>query len=184
MWLLKKINIIKGGISAGLLANVWIPLNFPAPIEQSSSNIIPDITISNIFELKSLLIVDEPTPQPPPLSSSATTLLQSSGGNARSLKLKASRSNGPLTTLSASSSSTTATSSSSTSMQNVASTGCFSSAKIKSAAPYPKRFLPLSPPDLENDASNASDGSWFLNSFHLFAKLTRSIQFVLFDGIL
>lgn len=154
----------KGSIEAGLFASVWIPLNFPAPVEQKDNNIIADITISNIYELKSLLIVDD---QP-------TTSMQgqSTSGNMRSLKLKASRangfSNGPLTSSSMSSSAMHLSS------------GCFSTSKNKTAAPYSKRFL--SPPDLENDASNASDGSWFVSSFKRI--ISKNLQFVIFNGIL
>lgn len=132
----------KGAIEAGLFASVWIPLNFPAPVEQKDNSIMADITISNIYELNSLLIVDD---QP-------TTSMQgqSTSGNMRCLKLKASRANGlgngPLTSSSMSSSAMHSSS------------GCFSTSKNKAATPYTtKRFL--SPPDLENDASNASDGS-------------------------
>lgn len=126
----------KGAIEAGLFASVWIPLNFPAPVEQKDNDIIPDITISNIYELKSLLIVDEQQQE------------QSTNGNMRSFKLKASRfngmNNGPLTSSSMSSSAMHLNS------------GCFAATKNKAVAPY---LRALSPPDLENDASNASDGS-------------------------
>lgn len=118
----------KGAKEAGLLS-VWIPLNFPALVEMNEESFGADITLSNIYELKSLLVVEDESP----------TL--SANGNARSQKLKASRSNsnGPLTPSSLA----------------CPSTGCFSSSKAKS-----RRFL--SPPELENsnsNASNASDGS-------------------------
>ncbi|KAG5673910.1 hypothetical protein PVAND_003911 [Polypedilum vanderplanki] len=141
---------IKGGKLANLLATVWIPLNFPATVEPNGS-IVPDITLSSIYELKSLLIVDDQPQQ------------QLTGGNARSLKLKASRSimsNGPLSLSSSTSSSSS--SPSSTNSAPFASTGCFSSSssKAKNITPYPRRFLsPPIPIDLDNDASNQSDGS-------------------------
>ncbi|KAL7017302.1 hypothetical protein ACKWTF_010312 [Chironomus riparius] len=133
---------IKGAIEAGLFASVWIPLNFPAPVEQKDNSVVADITISNIYELNSLLIVDDQ-----PTTSSMQG--QSTSGNMRSLKLKASRANG--------SSNGPLTSSSMSSSAMHLSSGCFSTSKNKAAYPYSKRFL--SPPDLENDASNASDGS-------------------------
>ena len=132
----------KGAIEAGLFASVWIPLNFPAPVEQNDNSIVADITISNIYELNSLLIVDDQ-----PTTSSMQG--QSTSGNMRSLKLKASRANG--------SSNGPLTSSSMSSSTMHLSSGCFSTSKNKAAYPYSKRIL--SPPDLENDASNASDGS-------------------------
>lgn len=134
---MKKIK--KGAKEAGLLS-VWIPLNFPALVDVNEDESFgADITLSNIYELKSLLFVDD--------ESSAL----STNGNARSNKLKASRSNsnGPLT------------SSLTSSSLSCSATGCFSSStKAKSNAPYSRRFL--SPPELENsnsNASNASDGS-------------------------
>lgn len=113
-------------------------MNFPALVEVNEESFGADITLSNIYELKSLLVVDD-----------ESTL--SANGNARSLKLKASRSNsnGPLTS-----------SLTSSSERCCPGTGCFSSGKAKSNAPYSRRFL--SPPELENsnsNASNASDGS-------------------------
>lgn len=122
------------------MLSVWIPLNFPALVEVNEDSVVPDITLNNIYELKSLLVVDD--------EQQLATLSQSTSGNVRSLKLKASRSNsnGPLTSLTSSSS------------LACPSAGCFS--KTKSNAPYSRRFL--SPPELENsnsNASNASDGS-------------------------
>ena len=49
----------KGAKKSGLGLSVWVPLNFPAPVELSEDSVIPDITLNNIYELKSLLIVDE-----------------------------------------------------------------------------------------------------------------------------
>lgn len=133
-------KIKKGAKEAGLLS-VWIPLNFPALVEVNEDSVVPDITLSSIYELKSLLVVDDDEPP--------TTL--STNGNARSLKLKASRSNSnaPLTSTSTSSSSPVCPG-----------TGCFASTKAKANAPYSRRFQ--SSPELENsnsNASNASDGS-------------------------
>ena len=114
-------------------------MNFPAPVDQSDNSIVPDITINNIYELKSLLIIDDDLDE------------QATNGNMGSLRLKASRSNslcnGPLNSSPVSSSAMHL------------SAGCFSTSKnIKAATPYSsKRFL--TSPDLENDASNASDGS-------------------------
>lgn len=127
------------------MASVWLPLNFPEPVDVSQQTIYPDITISTIYELKSLLIVDD-APTPSPSTQGPTT-----SGNTRSLKLKASRLNGVSNGASISSSM----------LSGCVGTGCFSSSKGKvnatNAAPYPKRFL--SPPDLHNNNSNASDGS-------------------------
>jgi hypothetical protein len=137
----------QGAFEAGLMASVWLPLNFPNPVDISQQTIFPDITISSIYELKSLLIVDEGTPSP----TQSTTQVPSTNGNSRSMKLKALRSNNM---------SNGATVSSSM-LSGCTGTGCFSSSKAKvnvtNAAPYPKRFLP--PPDLHNNNSNASDGS-------------------------
>ncbi|CRK90158.1 CLUMA_CG003872, isoform B [Clunio marinus] len=136
---------IKGASEAGLMASVWLPLNYPDPVDVSQRTIYPDITISNIYELKSLLIVDDVTP------THATTQGPSTSGNSRSLKLKACRSTGVGNGASPSSST----------LSSCTGTGCFSSSKGKvnasNTAPYPKRFLP--PPDLDNNNSNASDGS-------------------------
>lgn len=136
---------MQGAHEAGLMASVWLPLNYPEPIDVNQQTVYPDITISSIYELKSLLIVDD-APTPP------STQGPSTSGNTRSLKLKASRlsgvSNGP-------------SASSSVLSSSCIGTGCFSSSKgkvnVANAAPYPKRFL--SPPDLHNNNSNASDGS-------------------------
>jgi hypothetical protein len=128
------------------MASVWLPLNFPNPVDVSQQTIYPDITISSIYELKSLLIVDDGTPTQPITQGPSTT-----SGNSRSLKLKTSRSN----------SMSNGASTSSSVLSSCVGTGCFSSSKAKvnatNAAPYPKRFLP--PPDLHNNNSNASDGS-------------------------
>lgn len=48
--------------------------------------------------------------------------------------------------------------------------------------PYQRKFQG-GPPDLENNNSNASDGSWF-KRFSLFYLLTKNIRFGLFDGIM
>lgn len=159
----------QGAHEAGLMASVWLPLNYPEPVDVSQQTIYPDITISTIYELKSLLIVDDAlTP----------TSIQgpSTSGNSRSLKLKASRSNGL----------SNGASTASSTLSGCIGTGCFSSTKGKvnatNAAPYPKRFLP--PPDLHNNNSNASDGSWLRSSSTLFEMLTKNIRFVLFEGIL
>lgn len=137
----------QGAFEAGLMASVWLPLNFPNPVDISQQTIFPDITIGSIYELKSLLIVDEGTLSPTQSATQGPTTT----GNARSMKLKASRSN-------AMSNGATASSSM---LSGCTGTGCFSSSKAKvnasNAAPYPKRFLP--PPDLDNNNSNASDGS-------------------------
>lgn len=136
----------QGAHEAGLMASVWLPLNYHEPVDVSRQTIFPDITISSIYELKSLLIVDD-------LPSTPTQGTQgpSTSGNSRSLKLKASRTNGM----------SNGASTSSSMLSGCAGTGCFSSSKAKvsasNAAPYPKRFLP--PPDLDNNNSNASDGS-------------------------
>lgn len=125
------------------MASVWIPLNYPEPINVSQQSVHPDITISNIYELKSLLIVDDPTP---PVS---TNQGPTTSGSTK-LKLKASRSTGtPCAPLSTTSSM----------VSSCIGAGCFSKSKVavSSTAPYPKRFLP--PPDLYNNNSNASDGS-------------------------
>lgn len=160
----------QGAFEAGLMASVWLPLNYPEPVDISQQTILPDITINSIYELKSLLIVDD---VPPTQSSQGP----STSGNSRSLKLKASRTNGM------SNGSSTASSSM---LSGCAGTGCFPSTKGKinatNAAPYPKRFLP--PPDLHNNNSNASDGSWLRSSSNLFEMLAKNIRYVLFEGIL
>ena len=159
----------QGAHEAGLMASVWLPLNYPEPVDLSDQSIYPDITISNIYELKSLLIVDDAPTQP-------NTQGPSTSGNSRSLKLKASRSN--VMSNGASTSSST--------LSGCIGTGCFSSSKGKvnatSNAPYPKRFLP--PPDLENNNSNASDGSWLRSTMNIFEILAKNIRFVLLEGIL
>lgn len=160
---------MQGAHEAGLMASVWLPLNYPEPVDVSQQTIYPDITISNIYELKSLLIVDD-TPTPPGTQGPSTS------GNARSLKLKASRLSGM----------TNGASTSSSMLSGCAATGCFPSSKGKvnatNGAPYPKRFL--SPPDLDNNNSNASDGSWLRSRANLFEMLTKNLRFVLFEGIL
>lgn len=163
----------QGAHEAGLMASVWLPLNFPAPVDVSQQTIYPDITINSIYELKSLLIVDDGTPPP---TTQASTQGPSTSGNTRSLKLKASRSNGM----------SNGASTSSSMLSSCVGTGCFSSSKAKvnasNAAPYPKRFLP--PPDLDSNNSNASDGSWLRSRSNLFEVLTKNLRFVLFEGIL
>lgn len=148
------------------MASVWLPLNYPEPVDTSEQNTYPDITISNIYELKSLLIVDDaPSTQGP-----------STGGSSRSLKLKASRLSG----------SNNGASTASSMISGCGGTGCFSSSKAKvngtGAAPYPKRFLP--PPDLDNNNSNASDGSWLKSRSNLFEIIAKNFRFALFEGIL
>lgn len=154
---------MQGAHEAGLMASVWLPLNYPEPVDVSQQSTYPDITISSIYELKSLLIVDDASQGP------------STSGNSRSLKLKASRSSG-----------LTNGASPSSVLSGCAGTGCFSSSKGKvnatNGAPYPKRFLP--PPDLDNNNSNASDGSWLRSRANLFEMLTKNLRFVLFEGIL
>lgn len=49
----------KGAKKSGLGLSVWVPLNFPAPVELSEDSVVPDITLSNITELNALLIVDD-----------------------------------------------------------------------------------------------------------------------------
>lgn len=162
-------NRSQGAYEAGLMASVWLPLNYPEPVDVSEQSVCPDITINSIYELKSLLIVDDS-------STTQGTQGPSTSGNSRSLKLKASRTN----------SLTNGTSASSSMLSGCVGTGCFSSSKgkvnVTGAAPYPKRFLP--PPDLDNNNSNASDGSWLSSSSSLFEMLTKNIRFVLFEGIL
>lgn len=72
----------KGAKDAGFGLCVWIPLNFPAPVEMNEDSVIPDITLSNIYELKSLVIVDDEKPK--------SLLSQQSSGIKRSLTKKAS----------------------------------------------------------------------------------------------
>jgi hypothetical protein len=133
---------MQGAHEAGLMASVWLPLNYPEPVDVSQQSTYPDITISSIYELKSLLIVDDASQGPSDTKNS---------GNSRSLKLKASRSSGL----------SNGASPSSSILSGCVGTGCFPSSKGKvnatNGAPYPKRFL--SPPDLDNNNSNASDGS-------------------------
>lgn len=139
---------MQGGIVAGMLANVWLPLDYPN--QKQPKDIVPEITIGNIMELQSMLLFDEP---PTSASNSGGSNSNSSGtstnnGNARSLKFK-------------SMSRVSGTSIASTSASSSCGIGCFSTkAKVAATtAPYPKRFLMPTQPDLFNNNSNASDGS-------------------------
>lgn len=79
-------KIKKGAKEAGFGLCVWIPLNFPAPVELSEESVtIPDITLNNIYELKSLLIVEDENP------TSLKSKGQQSNGITRSLKPKSSK---------------------------------------------------------------------------------------------
>lgn len=138
---------MQGGIEAGLLANVWLPLDYPN--QKQPKDIVPEITIGNIMELQSMLLFDEP----PTIVSNSGGSNSSSGtttnnGNTRSLKFK-------------STSRTSGTSIASTSASSNSGNGIFSTkSKIAAiTAPYPKRFLVPTQPDLFNNNSNASDGS-------------------------
>jgi hypothetical protein len=150
------------------MASIWIPLNYPEPVDPSQQTIFPDITVNNIYELRSFLAVDENTPQigtirhmdvddEDDIATQHTTITNCNIGNnsiatVKSLKKKSFRG-----------ASTVSACSSSSSMVNgcLPATGCFSSSKNKvnasNSAVYPRRFL--SPPDLDNNNSNASDGS-------------------------
>lgn len=138
---------MQGGIEAGLLANVWLPLDYPN--QKQPKEIVPEITIGNIMELQSMLLFDEP-----PTSASNNGGTNSSNGtstnngNTRSLKFK-------------STSRVSGTSIASTSASSSSGIGCFSTKSKVAAttAPYPKRFLMPTQPDLFNNNSNASDGS-------------------------
>lgn len=136
------------------MASVWIPLNYPEPVDLSQQTIFPDITVNSVYELRSFLAVDDA-----PIASSSSMdmddddvsqeLPQRSSTNNKSQKFRSFRGASTI-------------SSCSSSMINCPATGCFSSSKNKvsasnSSALYPRRFL--SPPDLDNNNSNASDGS-------------------------
>jgi hypothetical protein len=155
------------------MASIWIPLNYPEPVDLSQQTIFPDITVNNIYELRSFLAVDDDTPistirSNPSISmdvddeddiatqnNTMTNGSKSNGNNLTTIKSLKKKSFRGASTVSACSSSS--------SMVNgcLPATGCFSSSKNKvnasSSAVYPRRFL--SPPDLDNNNSNASDGS-------------------------
>jgi hypothetical protein len=134
------------------MASVWIPLNYPEPVDLSQQTIFPDITVNSVYELRSFLAVDDAS-----IATSSSMdvdddtsqeLPNCSTNNNKSLKLRSFRG--------------ASTMSSCSSSVNCPATGCFSSSKNKvsasnSSALYPRRFL--SPPDLDNNNSNASDGS-------------------------
>lgn len=109
-----------------------MPLNYPEPVDLSQQTIYPDITINSLYELSSFLVFDED-----PVDTG---------------KMKSSRGGG----CSVSSSESTA------SLVSCGGVGCFSSSSkskaANSTAPYQTKRL-LSPPDLDNNNSNASDGS-------------------------
>lgn len=110
-----------------------MPLNYPEPVDLSKQTIFPDITINSLYELSSFLVFDED-----PVGSAANMG-----------KMKSSRGG-------------IVSSESTTSLVSCGGAGCFSSSSknkaVNSTAPYQTKRL-LSPPDLDNNNSNASDGS-------------------------
>lgn len=121
------------------MASVWIPLNYPEPVDLSQQTIYPDITINSLYELSSILVFDED-----PVTPSSRASSTSNNG-----KIKSARG-------------CSTSSDSNSSMVSCAGVGCFWSSKnggkTNSTAPYQTKRI-LSPPDLDNNNSNASDGS-------------------------
>lgn len=143
------------------MASVWMPLNYPEPVDLSHQTIFPDITINSLYELSSILVFDED-----PVSSCAAqpTIddIAASRGFAtmNNVTNNTSKSLAKLKTYRRGCSASTISTSSTVSCPGI---GCFSSSssknnKANSTAPYQtKRYLP--PLDLHNNNSNASDGS-------------------------
>lgn len=137
---------MQGGIEAGLLANVWLPLDYPN--QKQPKEIVPEITIGNIMELQSMLLFDEPpTSASNNGGSNSSNGTSTNNGNTRSLKFK-------------STSRVSGTSIASTTASSSGGIGFSTKSKVAATtAPYPKRFLMPTQPDLFNNNSNASDGS-------------------------